>query len=1019
MRLRIAILLALFVQVAHAAPVSTTPVRTLVGNIDFAVTGATLRSEPDSGNSCAVNGASSAVLSGIPAGATVRAAYLYWAGSGTTTDFSVTFNGAGIAADTQYTESISPTRNYFSGVADVTARISGNGSYSFSGLSVDTGGGYCAVSGVLAGWALVVVYDDPSEPFRTLNFFEGFQNFWGSSISLSPSNFVIPTAPIDGKLAVLSWEGDSGNSGLRNGVSENLFFDGQNTSVITLTDGLNPANNQFNSTINQSGITDSWGVDFDVYDISSRLRAGDTTASTTYQSGQDRVFLGLALMLVTNTPASDLSLSSSHIGNFAPGHLGQLNLNVTNNGPLDHTGSMVVTETLPAGMAFVSASSADSSWTCSGATTVTCSRPDLLAAGASAPTLTLLVQVASTASGSLLSSAIVSTASFDPFGSNNNAVDSIDIVVPDLSGSGKTVTDTNAGTPLAGEQLRFDITISDTATTQLTVDVLDTLHPLLSNFVVVDAAGGSDFSTATTLDLRAVPILPGQPTVIVITADIAGSAVSGDLITNTATLTNPVDGVVVSVSSLDLTVGAVTAASGIKPLYLGNLLGPNANNVQLPMSMSRTPLTSTSTPVNRVRIRRQDNNRQWLLNPAVAAPLGMDASDIPVTLLMRRNGSSASRQIRVSLDYVGAASGFIGCVDTTLSSAGANGLSNAITRAFVFNVPRTDTSCNPLPGGDLLLPAGTQIRLTVDNDPNVGPNGRAVFVYPFDAVLGNSAVELSATTVINVDSVEFFDAPYPGGVPVTSMLPGTTVTIRSTVSDPFGAFDISAVSLTLTDPGGVTQASAALDPANLVNTDASSKTYEFAFAFPADAAAGQWTANILALEGVENTVSHSGAGAITITGAPSILIEKSLVLAADPTGGTNPKAIPGSTLQFTISVTNSGPGSTDLDSIVIADSLPGDARLLFDPVTSNPLLFNDGTPASGLSYSFGGLGDPADDVEFSNDGGATFITPTIDAISGIDVTVPRINYLRVNPKGTLLSTATGPSFTLQILMRLD
>ena len=79
----------------------------------------------------------------------------------------------------------------------------------------------------------------------------------------------------------------------------------------------------------------------------------------------------------------------------------------------------------------------------------------------------------------------------------------------------------------------------------------------------------------------------------------------------------------------------------------------------------------------------------------------------------------------------------------------------------------------------------------------------------------------------------------------------------------------------------------------------------------------------------------------------------------------------------------------------------------------------DGGTPSGLSYTFVSPGDPTDDVQFSNDGGSTFITPTIDLAAGVDATVPRINYVRINPKGVLSATAGGPSFTLRLSMRLD
>jgi len=72
-----------------------------------------------------------------------------------------------------------------------------------------------------------------------------------------------------------------------------------------------------------------------------------------------------------------------------------------------------------------------------------------------------------------------------------------------------------------------------------------------------------------------------------------------------------------------------------------------------------------------------------------------------------------------------------------------------------------------------------------------------------------------------------------------------------------------------------------------------------------------------------------------------------------------------------------------------------------------------------LSYNFLSLGDVTDDIEFSNNGGASTVTPLVAPTTGLDLTVPRINHLRINPKGSLLPSDLGPSFTLRLLMQID
>ena len=52
------------------------------GRINFVTTGGSLRNSAT--NTCSVNANSTTALSGIPADTTIRAAYLYWGGSGAT-----------------------------------------------------------------------------------------------------------------------------------------------------------------------------------------------------------------------------------------------------------------------------------------------------------------------------------------------------------------------------------------------------------------------------------------------------------------------------------------------------------------------------------------------------------------------------------------------------------------------------------------------------------------------------------------------------------------------------------------------------------------------------------------------------------------------------------------------------------------------------------------------------------------------------------------------------------------------
>lgn len=97
---------------------------------------------------------------------------------------------------------------------------------------------------------------------------------------------------------------------------------------------------------------------------------------------------------VVGSPAAALTISSSHNGNFTQGQSAARYTvtvgNVVSAAPTN--GTVTVTETIPAGLTLVSM--AGTGWACS---TKTCTRSDVLAAGASYPAITVTVNVASNA----------------------------------------------------------------------------------------------------------------------------------------------------------------------------------------------------------------------------------------------------------------------------------------------------------------------------------------------------------------------------------------------------------------------------------------------------------------------------------------------------------------------------------------------------------------------------------------------------------------------------------------------
>ena len=103
-------------------------------------------------------------IAGVPAGAAVTHAYLYWVTYGTAPDASVELNGQAVAgaligtsADTCWSDFENVNGLNYVHRADVTAMVTGNGAYTITGFPSAT------PTADTQGASLVVVYDDPAD----------------------------------------------------------------------------------------------------------------------------------------------------------------------------------------------------------------------------------------------------------------------------------------------------------------------------------------------------------------------------------------------------------------------------------------------------------------------------------------------------------------------------------------------------------------------------------------------------------------------------------------------------------------------------------------------------------------------------------------------------------------------------------------------------------------------------------------------------------------------------------------
>jgi hypothetical protein len=120
---------------------------------------------------------------------------------------------------------------------------------------------------------------------------------------------------------------------------------------------------------------------------------------------------------------------------------------------------------------------------------------------------------------------------------------------------------------------------------------------------------------------------------------------------------------------------------------------------------------------------------------------------------------------------------------------------------------------------------------------------------------------------------------------------------------------------------------------------------------------------------------------------------------------SNPKAIPGAIKQYTLELRNPGLPTTT-NTLVVTQPIASNLSFYVNDMGGSgswPVLFTQGTPTSGLSYTFTSLASGTDDIDFSNNGGATWTYTPTPGGNGCDSAVTNI---RVRPQG---SSATGQS----------
>ncbi|MFJ9519881.1 hypothetical protein ACIRPK_16675 [Kitasatospora sp. NPDC101801] len=539
------------------------------------------------------NTASAATLT-LPAGSTVRSARLYWQLNPDGTSVTSTSGDAGKADQVElkvpgasgYQRLTADTYDWFdqqtggtppkpitahAGVKDVTALVqaAGSGSYTVADLQACQGRSSTADFGgqnvgCWGGWSLVVAYENPAEPLRYLQVWDGYQLVRppNSTTTLTLTGIRTPAgrAPAatlgvgvgDGDTPIA---GDSLDVGADVGSLQKLPMPTPGGTVV--------GDNAFTGRIDRvaadgtgTNLTDrdpspvnNLGYDARMIDVTGKIPAGSSRAVLRITGEGDALhpqFVWLALEAVepdlqivkANTPPG--RTDDNPPGNVEAGGEITYTFTLTNarkdgtSNDLDTATAVTLTDTLPTGTAFV----AGSGPACSAAgQLVTCTAADL-AAGASATLAFRAVVDPSTAVGTKLDDTARLSFAGQQTGRTqqrtSNTVRNTVLAAPAYR-IVKTADRTEAG---PGDRVGYRLEITNTGTVPIgSLEVRDDLVGLLddASFNSDETAGTGHAGYRPTVLSWTGDLAPGQQAVVTYSVTVSTGGTGNHNLRNTVT----------------------------------------------------------------------------------------------------------------------------------------------------------------------------------------------------------------------------------------------------------------------------------------------------------------------------------------------------------------------------------------------------------------------------------------------------------------------------------------------------
>ncbi|WP_174367791.1 S-layer family protein [Deinococcus sp. JMULE3] len=650
----------------------------------------------------------------------------------------------------------------------------------------------------------------------------------------------------------------------------------------------------------------------------------------------------------TTVSVPDLTITKTHTGTWTQADLNRTyTLTVTNSGAAATTGTVTVTDTLPTGLKAYRISG--TGWTCT-LGTLTCTRSDSLAPGASYPPITLVVDVDTNAPASVTNSASVSGGG-ETNTANNTATDPTSITATATGTQNCSVL--SSASPTSLNFSGAGTLVSGTANTQGAVYRFSNV-----------ATGVDALVTVTNLSATSATLLQGGLSALLTTSSSAFVDYKVDLVqAGTSTPITPID--------------VVAYSFDIDGVGVGNPLSDYAQFTGANSVFLNSPTRLTLTGLLAAQSATYVGYNDTVNDPRNAAGgVYLDVNTFTLRAGVQGATSSATRGVTFDLKTSNSSSfTLINCSDQTaprtadlsvtktdgvtsvnaagtttytitVSNAGPNSTTATLTDPVVTGLTKTGVTCTGATGGAVCptsptvsglesglalgkIPSGATLTFSVTANVTAtsGSVSNTVTVAVPSTTIEPSTTNNSATDTDTVTPVADLSVTKTNGVSGLTPLTSTIYTIRVTNNGPS-----SVTGATLSDPAvaGLTVTSVACS--GTPGQCAAAPTIvqlQAGYALPA-LASGQFyeirvTATVTATSGsVSNTATVAAPGGTTDpTPANNSETDTDTIapvsdLAIDKSGAAAVGS--GGVVTYTLRVWNNGPSS--VSGVSVTDSIP-------------------------------------------------------------------------------------------------